>query len=272
MVLSCSFLKSKFDRGVGVIKAPRQPSRLWRRQARGAIFGLGLLLAASDTVVADPQIVAAAYTEATGRYDHLVLGKNHNWAGLEVRLSDGTRQTVTHSRSVFEDTAPRLVDLDGDGAREVITVESNSSVGARLAIYGIADGKLVLKAASPAIGRSHRWLAVVGAVDLDGDGRVEIAYVDRPHLAKTLRVWTYDSPSNPRLVARSSLSGVTNHRIGSPVIEGGIRHCDGRSEMVVASGDWARMLAISFDGQTFTSRDLGRYTDAVGLATAVECR
>jgi hypothetical protein len=46
-----------------------------------------------------------------------------------------------------------------------------------------------LLAATPHIGSANRWLAPIGAADLDGDGRVEIAYVDRPHLARTLRIW-----------------------------------------------------------------------------------
>ena len=35
-------------------------------------------------------------------------------------------------------------------------------------------------------------LAPLGAADLDGDGKIELAYIDRPHLAKILRIWRFD--------------------------------------------------------------------------------
>jgi hypothetical protein len=54
-------------------------------------------------------------------------------------------------------------------------------------------------ASTPWIGQRFRWLAPVAAADLDGDGAMELAYVDRPHLARTLRVWriAFDGPAAP---------------------------------------------------------------------------
>ena len=43
--------------------------------------------------------------------------------------------------------------------------------GARLAIYDETG----LVSATPYIGRSNRWLAPLGAGDLDGDGNIELA-------------------------------------------------------------------------------------------------
>jgi hypothetical protein len=71
------------------------------------------------------------------------------------------------------------------------------------------------------IGQRNRWLAPIGAADLDGDGRVEIAYVDRPHLARTLRVWR--SRPGGTLTEIATATGLTNHRIGEAFITGGIR-------------------------------------------------
>ena len=79
--------------------------------------------------------------------------------------------------------------------------------GARLAIYGVG-GRIT---ANDWIGRRIRWLAPIGAADFDGNGTIEIAYVDRPHLAKTLRVWRYRTGTLTQIATRP---GVTNHRIG----------------------------------------------------------
>ena len=78
-----------------------------------------------------------------------------------------------------------MADIDGDGMAEVVVVETDISKGARLSEYS-KDGVV---ATTPYIGQTHRWLAPIGFADFDGDGRIEIAYIDRPHLAKLLRLW-----------------------------------------------------------------------------------
>ncbi len=112
--------------------------------------------------------MAVRYDAPTDRYPHGVLGDELEWGALILELDSGTRVLRLPANRVFEDTAPRLVDLEGDGAPEVVVVESDASAGARLAVYD-ADG---LVAATPFIGTRFRWLAPVGAADLDGDGRV----------------------------------------------------------------------------------------------------
>ncbi|WP_101065392.1 FG-GAP repeat domain-containing protein [Roseovarius salinarum] len=223
------------------------------------------LLAVTAGVAAAQEIATARYEAPTTRYDHGVLGDAIEWGALVVALRDGreVRLTLPEAR-VFEDTAPRLADLDGDGAAEVIVVESHRNRGARLAVYG-AQGLL---AATPYIGRPHRWLAPVGAADLDGDGRTEIAYVDRPHLAKRLRVWRFEGGKLRHL---ADLRGVTNHRIGWDHIPGGIRDCGGGPEMILASGDWARVVAVTLRGGAFDTRALGPYDGAGSLDAALAC-
>ena len=133
----------------------------------------------------------AGYSDATDRYRHGVLGDALEAGGLRVEA--GVRgpcdlAVILPEHSVFEDTGPRIVDLDGDGRNEVIVVESHRSLGASLAVYGLRGGTLAKLTATPYIGRANRWLAPigVGAADLDGDGFFELAYVDRPHLAKNV--------------------------------------------------------------------------------------
>ena len=215
----------------------------------------------------------AWYTDPTDAYDHGILGdaleptRLHVWSvatsaqcGLSVAAGPG---------HVFEDTAPRLADVDGDGRAEVIAVRTSLTKGAQLVVYAVRGDGLRLIATTPYIGQPHRWLAPVAAADLDGDGRVEIAYVDRPHLAKVLRVWRWTG-SGLREVAAAE--GVTVHRIGETDIAGGLRDCGAGPEMVVASGDWSRLLAVRLSGDRLAARPIGRDTSRPAFARALACR
>nr|WP_217360649.1 VCBS repeat-containing protein [Ruegeria arenilitoris] len=214
--------------------------------------------------VAAETITTARYTDPTTRYPHGVLGDQIEWGSIELTLSDGKRRSFTlPDHLVFEDLAPRVIDVTGDGLPEVIAVESDARRGARLAIYG-PQGRM---AATPHIGTRFRWLAPVGAADLDGDGNIEIAYVDRPHLAKTLRIWRI---SDGRLTEIAALPGITNHRIGEDFISGGLRTCNGQPELIVASGDWRRIIAVRYDGG-WQTQDLGPLKNRQALMSALNC-
>lgn len=144
-------------------------------------------------------------------------------------------------------------------------VESHQTQGARLALYN-ADG---LIAATPYIGQRFRWLAPVAIADLDGDGLVELAYVDRPHLAKTLRVWRFEGG---KLSQIASMPDLTNHRIGERDIAGGLRSCASGPEMILASGNWRDLVAVAFDGKTLARRSIGPHRDRSSFAAALACK
>ncbi|MCU4653989.1 VCBS repeat-containing protein [Roseibacterium sp. SDUM158016] len=219
-------------------------------------------------------IAAAWFEEPTTRYAHGVLGDAIEAGTLAAQLDNApncvTGRVTLPQAEVFEDLAPRLADLDGDGRAEIIVVQSHRDLGARLAVYGLApDGQgLRLLAATPNIGRTNRWLAPVGAADLDGDGYMEIAYVDRPHLARTLRVWRYVDGTLTEIAAAS---GLTNHRIGEAFITGGIRDCGAGPEIITADADWSRLVATRLaPDATLHARDLGPFTRAAARA-ALAC-
>ncbi|MDO6502548.1 VCBS repeat-containing protein [Shimia thalassica] len=240
-----------------------------RRAALASLF----VLAGGVSAFAD--IVSARYVEQTSVYAHGAVPEGE-YAGIEFRLSGGRVLTSSAGEAVYEDTAPRLVDVNGDGTPEVLSVISYFDRGAALRIWGeVADAttasgtSMAVLAETPAIGRRHRWLAVVGAADLDGDGHVEIAYIDRPHLAKTLRVWRYNDGT---LTQVAEQGGLTNHRIGETHISGGIRDCGDGPEMITATSDWTRIIATRFADGTLTTRDIGRFTGRRSMSEAMACR
>lgn len=193
--------------------------------------------------LARANVVSANYAEPTTRYAHGVLGDAVEWGSLVLQVAECAscepadvvvRLPVSR---VFEDLHPRVVAINDRGDTAAMVVESHQNSGARLALYN-ADGLL---AATPYIGTPNRWLAPIGAADLDGDGSIEFAYIDRPHLAKTVRVWRLVAGS---LVEVASRRGFSNHRIGWDYIVGGVRDCGEGVEMVVASGDWRHVIAL----------------------------
>lgn len=228
-----------------------------------------------SAVFATPQavILKADYSAPTTRYDHGILGDAVEWGALKLRVdfcagcaTRDVRNLVLKlpENRVFEDIAPRLVDVDGDGNPEVIVVETDLAKGARLAIYDMGG----LRAATPFIGRTHRWLAPIGAADLDGDGFVEIAYIDRPHLARILRVWRF---KNNDLALVAEKSGLTNHNIGDDVISGGLRDCEGVPEMITTDAHWQNIMATRLVRGVLETRVLGPLKGRNSFAKAMSC-
>jgi hypothetical protein len=231
-------------------------------------LALALVLLGSGAAAEPARPLAAAYAEPTDRYLHGILGELPPWGAMDVDLAEGARVARVRielpQTLVFEDVGPRLWDLTGDGIPEVVVVESHLARGSRLAIWAaVAGGSVVGKGgpalervtATPFIGIRFRWLAPLGAADLDGDGRIEVAWVETPHRARILRVARLEGNV---LIEVAHLAGVTNHAIGEEAIGGGLRACPGRPPEVVAlSADRSIVLAIRLEGQALVPETLG---------------
>lgn len=260
-------------------KARRLLSRPWSRSARRALMAAGLWLAGTAADVHAQTLTAATFGDPTRRYAHGVLGDAVEYGSLKLQVtqssaSDRSQDSGAQTTDitirlpldhVFEDLQPRLVDVTGDGHPEAMVVETDVALGGQLAIYDATGAKI---AETPHIGRTNRWLAPVGAADLDGDGYVEVAYIDRPHLAKTLRIWRYrDGALHPV----ADLPGLTNHRIGEDFITSGIRDCGQGPEMITADAGWRQVMASRLvDGQIET-RAIGPFRSPADVSDALNC-
>jgi hypothetical protein len=219
-------------------------------------------------------ISAARFEVPDDSYPHRIMGTIperrvlavRDAAGREIRLDLRDGPDTDH---VFEDIAPRVVDADGDGQNDVVLVESSPRHGAQLAVYTLRQGDLVKSAATPHIGTRFRWLAPAAIADLNGDGVTDIAYVETPHLGKTLRVWSW-APGGLTQIAH--LRGVTNHRIGDEMIWGGLRDCGQGPEIVLADGGFHTLVAVEFEGDRLALRTLDIEAAPDGFDRAMACR
>ena len=160
---------------------------------------------AASAAMADT-ILSARYIEPTTRYDHGILGDAVEWGGIEIVTGasrgdpaktllstkrEFTWQIVLPEDRVFEDVEPRLWDVTGDGAPELVLVLTRLDLGASLLVVGLVDGKPAEIAATPHIGATHRWLAPIGAAVT---GQIEID--DADDLDNELRVQEGALPSS----------------------------------------------------------------------------
>ncbi len=195
-------------------------------------------------------VIAEAWLgDPTTRYRHFVLGSDYEAGSLVVRLKNGSlRKLVLPETSVFEDRQPRLADLDGDGVDEIVVVRSYLDRGAALAVVTLKGDQLTIVAETPPTGRRHTWLNPAGIADFDGDGRLDIAYVQMPHVLGLLRVWTW---RGGKLVEIAQAPGVSNHIIGSPHLAMSATadfDGDGIADLALPSLDRRSIRVLTFKG------------------------
>ena len=224
--------------------------------------------------IADDHVVwgceDAGYTSETTEYPHGVLGDTIEYKTLVMHVPTGVGKLEASLElpegQVFEDIAPRCGDLDGDGEPEVVTIISDSTGGARLALFSPLKGPI---AETPPIGRANRWLAPVGIADMDGDGQNDVAYVEKPHIGGTLRVWTL---RDGELVELANANGFSNHRIGEDFITGGVRDCGQGAELVLPNFNWRTLMAVKMRDGGLWAKAIAEKTDPETVAAALACK
>ena len=67
------------------------------------------------------------------------------------------------------------------------------------------------------------------------------------------------------------MGGLSNHRIGERDIAGGIRTCANVPEMIVATADWSRLMAVTLQDNRLRARDIGAHEGRKSFAAALGC-
>lgn len=149
------------------------------------------------------------------RYTHGVLGdavEATRIVLLERHSLRMMRELVLEAPHVFEDIAPRKVAMRPGLLREgLLTVQSGPQGGQLLLVEADPSAPRLLRigARGPALGTANRWLSPIT------DGRHWLA-VHTPHIGGALHVYGQDGP---RLLAHRVRGEVSNHRIGSRLLD-----------------------------------------------------
>ncbi len=229
----------------------------------------------AETVTASGAGVTVAwYGNSTEIYGHGVLGDAIEAHTLYAKpqsmsASDCALQLTLDEQSVFEDVSPRIADVTGDGRNDIITIESHVDKGASLAIYGIRDGQLQKLSSTPYIGQSNRWLAPVGSADFNADGTDDVAFVQTPHLAGILQIWSFADGVAQQLASKA---GFSNHRIGENFITGGIAQCDERPVIIVPDRTWRSTMAATFSNGTIQATEVAEVASQEVIDRKLACQ
>ena len=192
---------------------------------------------------------SAALVDPTDRYGHGVLGDRIEAGAVEVidNTSGDRTRIVIDEPTVIEGISPMLIDVDqtNDATPEVLVTLSNGDVGAWLALYDI-DGNL--RAQSAPIGRGNRWRNQLGAGWIGAGGDYLIVDVRTPHLDGIVEFFRVNGDELERT---ASISGYTNHTIGSRNLDLGIlvdADADKLDEVVLPTRDLQALAIIDRQG------------------------
>jgi hypothetical protein len=218
-----------------------------------------------------PGVIWAQYSNATEIYRHGVLGDGIEAEVLRAMTAlTGPCESYAYPGEgvVFEDVTPRIADVTGDGLNDVVVIETRVDAGASLAVYGMEGETFAKLAATPYIGRPNRWLAPAGIADFDGDGVLDVAYVETPHIGGILRLWSFKDNAAREI---ASAPGFSNHRIGENFISGGLRDCGAGPELVLPDAGWRRTLVARLEAGAIEVEVAAEDADPATIARAMEC-
>jgi hypothetical protein len=214
------------------------------------------------------RVAKAWLSGATGIYSHGILGDPTEASAINVVTANGKHFThKIDQQSVFEDLRVRVIDLDGDRNDELVVIRSYLDEGSALSVFRLAQTAIELRAETPPIGLSYRWLNPAGAADFDGDGKVEIAYVETPHIGGTLRVYQLGADG---LHQEYEAPGFSNHKMGSRQLDMSAVvdwNGDGVPDLALPNANRRRIHVVGFAGGKY--RFLAKMERAAEIVTRI---
>ena len=214
---------------------------------RDAIPGSRLQTSGAITVtLADP--TAEHPHDALGSGTHaktLVITERRPVApGPDPRpVSTAVARVSAGDGAVFEDREPRVVDLDGDGMPEILTLVSDRDHGTSLCVIGKHDGTWAILARTPPTGEAEAWLNTAAIADFTGIGHPTIALVERPHRDGILELWGFENGALRRIAQKA---GYSNHAFGQPGQDlAALVAGDGPPKLAIPTADRASLALLS---------------------------
>ena len=160
---------------------------------------------------------AVVLSDPTERYPHGVLGDKIEASAVTVIAVAPNALTirfryVVRAPAVLEDLIAIVAPI-GEGRRPaVVVVKSAPRQGSSILVLGWRGGGLDVLAEGPAFGQSDRWVHVIGAADVSGDGIPELIAVNTPHLEGVLVAYERRAAS---LIPLAKALGYSSHADGS---------------------------------------------------------
>lgn len=239
-----SFIATFIAATLALVAVPAAASAFERLPDGGTAEGMGL---------------TAWYEEPTDRYAHAILGDAIEAGTLAVGVDGQVLRLSLPDTQVFEDLTPRIVDADGDGTPEILTIKAYRATGATITLFGIRDGVLREVAEARPIGTPNRWLNPAGIADYDGDGAPEIAVIRTPHIGGILILYRWDGVSR-EITELRRISGYSTHAIGSRALGLALTEdWDGDEipDLLLPNQRRDTLIAVSMANDTF--REIDRY-------------
>ena len=185
---------------------------------------------------------------APREYDHGALGDKTEATAIALLDTRGelrvTERFSLPEETVFEGLYPLWMDLDGDGAMEIVVTLCNNTdgEGARLAVFDEAGTLLAKGHLSP--GGWRHQLVVVPA---EHNASWQIADIQKPHVQRIAHFYQY---ANGTLELKATREGYSSHKYGSRNLDmalAGDLDADGQTELLVPSVKHDRLHALSLE-------------------------
>jgi hypothetical protein len=194
----------------GLPSGPRVVSRVDAQALPDARITIGSLDGSAG-------VQAMVLSDGTERYPHGALGDKIEASAVTVvsvapnALAIRFRYAVRRP-AVIEDLIPIVAPI-GEGRRPaLVVVKSAARQGSSVLVLGWREAGLEPLAEGPAFGLSNRWVHVIGAADVTGDGIPELLAVNTPHLAGVLVAYERRAAS---LIPLAKALGYASHSFGS---------------------------------------------------------